>query len=127
MVWRTFSFSLLCTNMQQVEVLLKSWADIEQADSDGVTPLLGAVLAGAIDCVELLLTAGANWLVQDKHGRTVAKADDFGNNDSRRQEAMKAVEMWAAAHPDGPPTVAKAPAELGVAQNESLQDTVNHR
>ena len=106
-------------------MLLKSWADIEQADSDGVTPLLGAVLAGAIDCVELLLAAGANWLVQDKHGRTVAKADEYGQNDvSRRQEAMKVVEMWATAHPDGPSTVGKAP---GVAQNESVQDSVNHR
>jgi hypothetical protein len=120
---------------ETASLLLKSWADIEQADADGVTPLLvsnphlilvilviltkssesspdphlilsqGAVLAGATDCVDLLLAAGGNWLAEDKQGRSVAAADQAGGEDdiAGRLEAMKAVEMWAAAHPEGPP------------------------
>jgi hypothetical protein len=94
----------LCQTDQQVELLLKSWADIEQADAGGVTPLLGAVLAGATDCVELLLAAGCNWLVEDNKGRTIAMADEVGSEEtrSRRLDAMKVVELWAEAHPKGP-------------------------
>ena len=94
---------VVCAYDQQAELLLKSWADVEQADSGGVTPLLGAVLAGATECVELLLAAGANWLVQDNTGRSVVTAGEVGGDgSSRRLDAIKLVEMWAAAHPDGP-------------------------
>ncbi len=93
-----------CYIYRQVELLLKSWADVEQADAAGVTPLLGAVLAGATDCVELLLAAGGNWRVEDNNGRTIATADEVGSQDTRskRLDAIKLVELWAAAHPEGP-------------------------
>ena len=54
--------------------------------------------------MELLLAAGANWLVQDNTGRAIATAGELaGGDSSRRLDAIKLVEMWAAAHPDGPP------------------------
>lgn len=46
-----------------VEALLEAGADPDAARNDGVTPLLGAVLAGQLEVVQLLCAYGASRLV----------------------------------------------------------------
>ncbi|XP_073526234.1 uncharacterized protein [Phyllobates terribilis] len=45
---------------EAVEVLLEHNANPNAETDDGITPLLSAVAAGSMDCLELLLKAGAN-------------------------------------------------------------------
>lgn len=53
-----------------VERLLKAGAHVDDLDSEGATPLMHAVGAGAVPIVILLLDCGAYVNSTDKHGRT---------------------------------------------------------
>ena len=54
-----------------VEVLIDAGADVEAIEDDrGRTPLLLASLSGALDCVKLLVRAGAGVCVTDNEGDT---------------------------------------------------------
>ena len=54
-----------------MKLLFERGADIERADSDGYTALMGAAASGSLEAVEWLLhEGGADWRRQDDFGRT---------------------------------------------------------
>ena len=54
-----------------LKVLFERGADVERADSDGYTALMGAAASGSLEAVEWLLQeGGADWRRQDDFGRT---------------------------------------------------------
>lgn len=65
-----------------VRMLLDAGAPIEQADADGVTPLLIAVLNGAFESARVLVERGANVNAMDWYGQTpLFSAIDWRNLD----------------------------------------------
>lgn len=64
-------FAVTWENMEAVEVLLASGADVNTVDDWGFTPLLNATFVGAsADMIELLLTYGADPSIEDEDGLT---------------------------------------------------------
>ena len=53
-----------------VQLLLDAGADIEQADANGTTPLLAAVINDRMDAARVLIEAGANVNAVDWYGQT---------------------------------------------------------
>eukprot|EP00794_Sanderia_malayensis_P009363 gene9363-10350_t len=54
-----------------VDVMIKNGADIEAADVNGRTPLVGAVLRGDLKVAKVLLSKGANKSCADRFGKTL--------------------------------------------------------
>ena len=57
-------------NIDMVDILIKSGADIEDRDNDGNTPLCLAAINGDLKLVRFLLNAGANKDVKNHSGKT---------------------------------------------------------
>ena len=57
-------------DLEKVEFLVRSGADIETRDDDGRTPLLNAAANGHLKVVKFLVDHGADTGVRDKVGRT---------------------------------------------------------
>jgi len=53
-------YAVFCRWLETVRELLKSSANIETTDNDGMTPLLMACADGSVDIARLLLDSGAN-------------------------------------------------------------------
>lgn len=57
-------------NIDMVDILIKSGADIEDRDNDGNTPLCLAAINGDLKLVRFLLNSGANKDVKNHSGKT---------------------------------------------------------
>lgn len=61
-------------NVDDVKSLISKGVSVNEKDTNGMLPLHLAIDARQIQCVGLLLKAGADRFVKDKHGRTAFKA-----------------------------------------------------
>lgn len=66
----TLSDAVQSGDQESIRHLLKSHADVNQADADGTTPLEWAVYADDLDSAKLLLSAGANPNAANRYGVT---------------------------------------------------------
>ncbi|MCA9290387.1 MAG: ankyrin repeat domain-containing protein [Phycisphaerales bacterium] len=57
-------------NPTAVRALLESGAHADPADLDGITPLMLAAMSGDVECIRLLLAAGADPLARNAEGRS---------------------------------------------------------
>ena len=87
-------------DLEQVASLLKQIEDIEGRDTlqykSGYTPLIAAAATGNLDCLELLLNAGANVNAHTDYGLSVlamaaTNAGKVGNN--KVDQAYECVEL----------------------------------
>ncbi|XP_065192896.1 myotrophin-like [Sycon ciliatum] len=56
-----------------IEYLLSIGANVDLADSYGITPLLAAIYEGHLECVQLLVKKGANKSLKSPDGRSYAE------------------------------------------------------
>lgn len=60
----------LSNRADDLQLVLQHVKEVDIPDKDGCTPLMCACLAGYLECVDVLLKAGANPLVKDNRGKT---------------------------------------------------------
>ena len=74
------TYAIFKENVEIVEVLIKSGADVDQEDDDGWTPLVMAIDKGNHEITSLLIRNGANPNILDTKKRTpITEAIDKGN------------------------------------------------
>ena len=67
-------------NLDGLNVLLASGADVDKTDNYGYTPLYNACVKGHIEIVEILITNKANFLYKNYDGKTpldIARTDEI--------------------------------------------------
>lgn len=88
-----------------MEILHAAGADVERADSDAYTALMGAASNGSVEAMEWLLQeGGADWEREDDYGRTALQQ-------AKKGAATKLLERWAAEATAGGAKVQEARAE----------------
>ncbi len=102
-------YAVFCRWLETVRELLKSGANIETTDGDGMTPFLMACADGSVDIARLLLDAGANVHAASKFdGQRALQYASFEGNLAIVQELILRGHDIDAANDDGRTSLAFA-------------------
>ncbi len=102
-------YAVFCRWLETVRELLKSGANLETTDGDGMTPFLMACADGSVDIARLLLDAGANIHAASKFdGQRALQYASFEGNLAIVQELILRGHDIDAANDDGRTSLAFA-------------------